>query len=135
MPRRFGFDPQQAYVEFVADKVAMGPTFLRILGTQHSFTHIPSLHTLPYIATASDNTVRHTCITQQYGNLECPRMSAIQNCNNVHKISSYTATGWHTTGADGSCFSNKLWDKRMCFCEGSWRRAGFVTRSFASRAA
>jgi len=103
----FGFDPDQAYVEFVANKVAMGQTFLRILGTQHSFTHIPPLHTLLYIATESDSIVRHTFITQ-YGNVVCPRMSAIRNCNNVHKISRCTAIGWHTTVADIGCLSSNL---------------------------
>ena len=83
-------------------------TFLLILGTQHSFTHIPALNTLPYIATASDGVVRHTCNMQDYGNVECPSMSAIWNCNNVHRISRCSTTGWQTTVADGSCLSSNF---------------------------
>jgi len=63
---------------------------------------------LSYIATASDSIVRHTCFTQRYGNVECPIMSAIRNCNNVLKISRCSATGWHTTVVDGSWISNNL---------------------------
>jgi hypothetical protein len=86
------------------------------------------LHTLLYIATESNSIVRHTFITQ-YGNVVCPRMSGIRNCNNVHKISRCTAIGWHKTVVDSGCLSSNIRKSVCVFCEGSWRRVGYVTRS------
>lgn len=67
-------------MEFVADEVARGPTFLPVLGMQHSFTHIYPLHTLPYIGTHASH----------------------------NGTGMFSTTGWHTTFVDGSCLSDNF---------------------------